>query len=199
LGLYLATDKFGSHAFSHPKRIWTIWEGLEYSGASLGRDYFADHIDFQDDDWIVDVGANTGDLSLFFKGQGASVNLISFEPAPAEYKAMSYNLEHATHLKSQQAHQTAAWNESAQNVEFHLMSAHGDSSLIPLADATETVKVPTARLDEVLEDRPYKCLKLEAEGAEPEILEGALTISPSIVGSNAGCASNRPCQRWPTI
>lgn len=172
-GRYQASDAFGSHFFAYPARLWSVWDGLAYRGKQIGHEYLLDAISFKEGDTIVDVGANTGDLSLYFKVLGIKPTLICFEPAPKEFSTLSANLARADHVLSYQTHQLALWSEANEGLTFYLDGNNGDNSLLAFNKPVETVTVPAARLDEVLERRSYKLLKLEAEGAEPEILSGA--------------------------
>ncbi len=172
-GLYSATDEAGTHYFGHSRRLWTVWDGLCQRGRVLGAQYLLDAVEFSDGDWIVDIGANTGDLSLHFLDRGVNVNAIAFEPSPQEFGALSANLEQNAAVISGKAHNLALWNEPNEGLTFYLKSAKADSSLLPVDNPTDKIQVPAERLDNVIERRPYKLLKLEAEGVEPEILEGA--------------------------
>lgn len=170
--LYICHDG-GTHAFAHPRRLWTLFDGRDMRGKRLAYQYMPDQVDFAPDDWIVDVGANTGDLTLLFSAIDCQVNYIGFEPSPGEFRALEQNLKSNAVLKEKSAHQMALWHDETAELVFYLKSAKGDSSVFPIKGATEEIKVPSARLDKVLPVRKYKLLKLEAEGAEPEILEGA--------------------------
>ena len=60
--------------------------------------------------------------------------------------------------------------------EFFVSSAGADSSIIQPKNYTSVVKIQTVTLDEHYEKynlKAVKLLKLEAEGFEPEVLEGA--------------------------
>ena len=170
--IYVCHDG-GAHAFAHPRRLWTLFDGRDMRGNRLAYQYMLDQLDFAPNDWIVDVGANTGDLTLLFSAIDCPVNYIGFEPSPGEFRALEYNLKSNPALKEKTAHQLALWHDDSAELVFYLKSAKGDSSVFPIEGATEEIKVPSARLDKVLPVRKYKLLKLEAEGAEPEILEGA--------------------------
>lgn len=170
--LYICHDG-GTHAFAHSRRLWTLFDGRDMRGRRLAYQYMLDQLDFAPDDWIVDVGANTGDLTLLFSAMDCPVNYIGFEPSPGEFRALEYNLKSNAALKEKNAHQLALWSDDSAELVFYIKSAKGDSSVFPIEGATEEIKVSSARLDKVLPSRKYKLLKLEAEGAEPEILEGS--------------------------
>ncbi len=163
------------HAFAHPERLWTLFDGQIARGRKMAFEYLLDQIDFVDGDRIIDVGANTGDLALAFRAMGKKVHIEAFEPSPGEYVALQHNLENCSAVIGYRTHQLALWNESSEGLTFHLKPGHGDSSVLPIDGSTGEVRVPGKRLDEVLNSKEdqFRLLKLEAEGAEPEILQGA--------------------------
>ena len=67
-------------------------------------------------------------------------------------------------------HNVALWKEAGE-FEFFVSSQGADSSLIEPVSFDERIKVPVAKLEGYVNSK-IKMLKLEAEGAEPEILEG---------------------------
>lgn len=175
--LYITTDG-EDHAFAHPRRITTLFHGHASRGRNMVYEYLLDQIDFKDGDWIIDVGANSGDLCLAFRELNKVVNIEAFEPSPGEFAAVSYNLEACSAVDQHTAHQVALWNEESDGLTFYLKPGTADSSILPIKGATEVLNVPSARLADLFagDDRRFKLLKLEAEGAEPEILEGAIGL-----------------------
>ncbi|MGR3502808.1 FkbM family methyltransferase [Pseudaestuariivita sp.] len=172
-GLYRCEDAGRTHVFSEMTWLRTLSAGLEERAAKLWNAYLLQHIPFAAGDHVVEVGANVGDVALTLQVKGCKVNLTCFEPAPREFAALSRNLAAASDLAAARAHQMALWHSDSEGMTFYLKSGTADSSLLPMEAYDDTVTVPSARLDSVLERRPYRLLKLEAEGAEPEILEGA--------------------------
>jgi hypothetical protein len=86
LNLYFAHET-EVHAFAHPKRLWTLFNGQIARGKKMAYEYLLDQIDFQDGDRIIDVGANTGDLALAFRAMKRKVYIEAFEPSPGEFAA----------------------------------------------------------------------------------------------------------------
>lgn len=140
--------------------------GLEARANSLGSSYFLSAIEFEDGDVIIDCGANVGDLLLWFRFRQIDINYLGFEPAPIEYELCQQNVE------PHKVHNIALWHTNGKT-EFFISSRHADSSLIQPKSYNNRIMIETARLEDFVSG-PIKCLKLEAEGAEPEILEGLL-------------------------
>jgi FkbM family methyltransferase len=166
---FYATDRRmpGSKCrFRHQRAGNMFYErGLVDRARNLGKTYLLDRIDFKDGDVVIDCGANTGDLKLWFVANGMNVEYIAFEPSPVEFECLAANVAPAT------AHNVGLWNADGA-MRFYVCSQNGDSSLIEPPKYDQIIEVETHRLERYL-DRKVKCLKLEAEGAEPEILEGA--------------------------
>lgn len=175
LHLFIENDR--THWFLSAPRLWTVFDGLAARGTELSEQYLLDGVPIEAGDWIVDIGANTGDLSLCFEEKedrgGIPINMISFEPSPREFAALERNLASKPAILSHECHRLALWKDDAGELSFFVKSDGADSSVLPISGASHEIKVPTARLDEVIPQRSYKLLKLEAEGAEPEILAGA--------------------------
>ena len=138
--------------------------GIARRARSLGEDYFLNMIDFRDGDIVFDCGANIGDLKLWFRLHGIDVQYVGFEPAPMEFRCLVEN------VAPSKVFNVGLWNEEGV-LRFYIASQSADSSLIEPAHYDEVIEVQTKRLDGFLTEK-VKCLKLEAEGAEPEILEG---------------------------
>ncbi len=172
--LYVSRD-VGLHAFSHPKRLWTVFDGHRARGKRLAYEYLLDQIGFADGDRIIDIGANAGDLGLVFQAMRVRVDIQAFEPSPGDYAALSFNLEACSAVRRFEAHQIALWNEDSAGLTFYLAPGNADSSVIPFKGWVGKVEVAGRRLDTVLTPGAgrYRLMKLEAEGAEPEILQGA--------------------------
>lgn len=143
---------------------WAYSKGLVNRAKDLGNVYSLNLINFEKGDLIFDCGANVGDLKLWFDDQQIEINYVGFEPSPIEYKSLKKNIYPST------AHNIGLWNCNS-NIEFFVSSTFGDSSFIKPENFTEKIIIPSKRLDEFINQK-IKLLKVEGEGAEPEIIEG---------------------------
>ena len=130
----------------------------------LGKAYLLDRVDFADGDRIIDCGANIGEVYQWFEARDLAVDYMAFEPSPQDFKALQANCPEA------QCVNAGLWYE-ASTLEFYVANASADSSFIEPESFESKVSVPAVRLDGYI-DGPVKLLKLEAEGAEPEVLQG---------------------------
>jgi len=158
--------------FVDKRRVRLYLAGLAARADVLSEEYLLRSIPFHDGDHVVDIGANVGDFALALNAVHPATVIHCFEPSPAEFACLTANLESNDLCAGHELHAIAAW-QADEEVVFHVKSSSADSSILPVAEGEGEIRVPARRLDGFLEDRPYRLLKLEAEGAEPEILEGA--------------------------
>ena len=144
--------------------------GLDERALEIGNAYMLNEINFNEGDCIIDCGANVGDLLLYFDFNKIYVDYIGIEPSPEEYSCLKENASGHKTL------QIGLWNEEIEKT-FYVYSDGADSSLIMPANFDTEIKIKCNRLDNLQFNKTHiKLLKLEAEGAEPEIVEGASEI-----------------------
>lgn len=133
-------------------------------------------------DVVVDVGANVGYLtSLAAVRAGSSGRVVAVEPHPAVFELLRANVE--------------SWSGDIAPVELRqlALSSHSGAGTIvagPLfehnmglakvgdgdADGQLSHEVELRRLDELLDRTPVGVLKVDVEGHETEVLEGASAL-----------------------
>jgi FkbM family methyltransferase len=122
-------------------------------------------------DVTIDVGANVGEFSRWCAGHGARV--FAFEPDPGVYACLRHNV---AHLPTVTAIERALWSVPA-DLPFFSAFDTADSSLIrPDATVLGVATIKAVPLDSVAEVKAVAqiaLLKMDGEGAEPEILQGA--------------------------
>jgi FkbM family methyltransferase len=165
-GLYFAADRDGGIWFATPKRSVFLNGGVQRRVEGLARAYRLADIRFDDGDVVVDVGANIGEIGLWLRTHTLAVRYIAFEPSPREYSCLTRNAGAA------ETHNLGLWKETGQ-LKFYFNSEEADSSFIEPSRFDQCRDVPCCRLDEIVSGVPVKLLKVDAEGAEPEVLEGA--------------------------
>ena len=142
-------------------------EGLRARASALVADYMIDKIDFNKGDLVVDCGANVGDLKLWFDFNNLKIQYIGIEPGDAEFSCLKQNITDSKLLN------IALWNEDGE-LDFYVNFEKADSSLIQIGEFESVRRVKACRLDTLEQTKgPIRLLKVEAEGAEPEVLEGA--------------------------
>lgn len=160
--------------------ILSLWNGLDIKAKTIGEAYFLENIEWQDGDLIIDCGAQLGFLSLYLMKKVNDLDLSleyqAFEPSEFENECIKNN---TSDLRRREVHKVGLWNEN-RKLTFYVSSEMADSSLIkpPIFESTRDIQVK--RLDSLFPGKEIKLLKVEAEGGEPEVLEGALNILPKI-------------------
>ena len=124
-------------------------------------------------DLFVDIGANIGSYTILASAAGASA--ISFEPVPATFEALLDNI-HLNRL----ATRVDARNQAVGRTQGQLeMIADQDTTNQALRAEDQytgtTIRVPVVTLDEALQDKSPKLVKIDVEGFETEVLAGATT------------------------
>jgi len=155
---------------THRSRTHLYAFGFEHRGSSIGKSYLLENIDFKEGDVVIDCGANMGDLHLWFKSRNLRVQYIGIEPNPIDFACLSRNVPGNLRPLN-----LALWNISGE-LKFWVDSNSASSSLIEPPNYSEIISVKSVRLDELELPQKIKLLKVEGEGAEPEILLGASNI-----------------------
>lgn len=117
-------------------------------------------------DRVVDVGAFLGEVALGIRETADEV--VCLEPDPRSYAAISETMARFDDVR---ARQLAAWRESGDSVRFQLAGDPSESGALA-PDAGAVVGAVEAETVAVGNLAPIDFLKIEAEGAEPEVLEG---------------------------
>lgn len=154
--------------FCRPSRIHYYKKGIKNRLCQISAEYFINKINIMEGDYVIDVGANIGEFSLSISEY--TRNIIAIEPDPVEYSVLEKNLEVGYKLNN------ALWNEQTK-LTFYQANNSGDSSLFRPPGSEGEVEVSCITLSNLfdrysLKEKGVKLVKLEAEGAEPEILEG---------------------------
>ncbi len=173
--LYSVKDKYNQIWIGNRVRIKIYHAGIMFRLKSLANTYLVDSVNFSADDIVIDVGANIGEFSYYMANE-FGVKVISIEPEELEYRALVLNTKNLNVL----AINKGLWYEEKE-LTLYQKNDTGDSSLIkpPNYESTKTIKTTT--LNKIIKthidlSKRIKFVKLEAEGAEPEIIIGASKV-----------------------
>ncbi len=128
---------------------------------------------------IIDVGANVGFFTLLAaKLAGKKGTVLSFEPDPTSFSLLARSIER-NNFRNVRLYQESVSNVDGQKL-LHL-SVTQNRGLHSMATdfGGQSILVPSARLDTVAKTLgigPIDLLKIDVEGAEPEVLEGAESL-----------------------
>jgi len=154
---------------SQRSRLHWYERGVAWRLEKLADEYGINTLNIMPGDCIVDCGANIGEIGLYYQFQRKRVRYVAFEPSPHEYQACIKNNPNG------EVFNVGLWSEPSV-MDFYIKSDTADSSLFEIEDYSEIVKIELKPLDDVFSEIQIdSCaiLKVEAEGAEPEVLKGA--------------------------
>jgi FkbM family methyltransferase len=168
----LARENDCSVNFCHTARARRYSNGVGQFLDSLHGSYLLDRVPLRPSDWVLDCGANVGEVSLALLRREPSLNIVAVEPEALEADCADLNL----YQGRPRTVRGVLWHEET-TLKFYSAAATADSSTIepPKYDAVR--EVPATTVDALLtrmQCQRLRLLKLEAEGAEPEILQGAM-------------------------
>ena len=176
---YIASNKkYKRYFYARRQSFYAYQEGIDKRAEQIGREYLLHNIEFKDGDTVIDCGANIGDLELYFVLKKIKVDYLAFEPSPAEFECLTLNLI----LEKSRSFNLGLFNKPGF-LKFYISSEHADSSFIKPHKFENIEFINTERFENIYKDlnlNKIKLLKLEAEGAEPEILLGSKSVLHNI-------------------
>ena len=133
----------------------------------INESYCLDFIDFNNNDIVIDCGANVGELKLALNQRGVSIDYYAFEPDETVFKCLQLNSPDNTN----NLHNIGLSNANATKILF-IDSDGGNSSFIDFG-SKQKKEVESIALDSLNLNKNIKLFKVEAEGFEPEVLYGS--------------------------
>ncbi len=172
-----------------------VAEGVDRLARAYSLDLIADLIADLRDGLFIDCGANVGELGLWARARG--FRYVAFEPEPLEARCVDLNNfdGHPTCIRK------ALWNEETI-LSFYNRADSAESSVFADADETPSMTLPATTLDIAVDLTGVTgpvIFKLEAEGAEPEVLQGAVKSLARIDWLAVDCGFERGPERAHTF
>jgi FkbM family methyltransferase len=132
-------------------------------------------VQLKNEDFIIDCGANVGDFwhALTYEND-LCINYFAFEPSENEFRCLELNVKKKANLFN-----LGLWDKK-DKLKFYISSENADSSMIKPPSYTRTISLEVDRLDNVIKANKIKLLKLEAEGGEMQVLNGAKNLLMNI-------------------
>lgn len=131
--------------------------------------------------WILDVGANRGDVTLAALASFPDAHVICFEPVRSTFELLSERLrpfQSRVHLYN------CALSDVEGEGQINLTTFHGANSIFPQTDRHQRIthvreigkeKIKLARLDSMASEFPNRTVdivKIDVEGCEVNVLKG---------------------------
>lgn len=140
----------------------------------LFNSYCLENINFNENDTVIDCGANVGELFYSFDYRDIKINYIGFEPDVEAYDCLEKNLE-----KFDTSLYNVALSDDSKESILYIDTEGANSSLIKFNDNALQLPVISRTLDSFNFEK-IKLLKLEAEGLELEVLKGSIKTLKNI-------------------
>ncbi|RLS41708.1 MAG: FkbM family methyltransferase [Planctomycetota bacterium] len=168
-GVLSISDGDDTIYISQRKRHPRYKKGITKWVNSLAAQYQLNRISLAPGGVFIDCGANVGELGIWARRNGLEYH--AFEPESKEARCCDLN----NYRGEARTNRMGLWFEDTE-LKFYSKAHSADSSFIEISqyDSIKTVKVAT--LDQYVQQKNIKAievLKIEAEGAEPEVLRGA--------------------------
>jgi len=132
---------------------------------------------------VVDIGANIGYFTILFsKLVGSEGKITAFEPSPRSFNLLKKNIK-LNSAENIDPIQKAVSNFSGKAKLYLSNHNAGDNRLfaneiLKIDKGREVIEVETVRLDDYLKDELISLLKIDVQGGEMNLIDGALkTIS----------------------
>lgn len=126
-------------------------------------------------DLVLDIGANIGNHAIFFAGV-CEARVVAYEPEPALARALCENLQ-ANSLDSRASVRAVALGSREGFVAIAAQTEQnsGATRFQPVSGDTSG-GIPMETVDEQNLDGPVRLMKIDVEGMEGEVLQGALKL-----------------------
>lgn len=167
-------DSFGKEKdvihFYHARRTTRYFDGISNRLEILLEEYCLNQIPDLKSGVFIDIGSNVGEFSLGLSKIYPDSKFIRFEPSREENLASKINMSSTDDTLIAKA----LWSEITE-LNFYRRNEHGDSSLFTPDNQENSIRIETTTLDHeirLIQLGAIELIKLEAEGAEPEILLG---------------------------
>lgn len=186
--IFCAKSKNKKIFFSIPERSLLFRKGLKYRLSFLVKKYFINKIKINYNDVIIDCGSNIGEFFFCFP-KNLGINYYAFEPSPIVYQDLLKNIGNR---KKIHLFNNALYFRSKIK-KFYLLDQYADSSLIKIKNYKKIVSVKCVMLDDVIKNikKKIKLIKIDAEGAEPEVLLGLQKYSSRVKYISVECGPER--------
>lgn len=175
--LYRKIPRGLRYVLSYPLRIPFVAPSKHYSifDAKMKKYEYNPYVCVEEDDVVVDVGAHTGRFTLPAASKGKLV--VSAEPDPVNCEILRWNVGH---LRNVIIGEKLIWKRNEEKY-MKLGADLTDSSSINVDKTSlgRKLKVNGITLDKLASDlgiNKIDFLKVDAEGAEPEVLKGGKEI-----------------------
>jgi len=170
-GLYYKITQDKRKYFYPNKRVLRVVNNYQQKFNSILDAYCINYLDLKSGDTLVDCGANVGEIYLALLERGIKVNYYGFEPDKATFKCLSLNTQSKDINKNDHIFNIGL-SDKNEPKKLYLDNDGGNTSLINFG-SDNSILVESRTLDSFKIYEKIKLLKIDAEGFEPEVLNGS--------------------------
>ena len=145
--------------------------------------YLLNNIKFTNNDFVIDCGANVGELFLSFKNKEIKVNYCGIEPDKNAFYCLNKN--------TNSENLNLCLSNKVGEVEFFIDELGANSSIHESSTTYDKKVVNSIPLNSAFKNKKIKLLKIDAEGHELEVLEGGSEILKNIDYISVDCGPER--------
>jgi FkbM family methyltransferase len=148
---------------------WVINDGL------IKDEYGMKNISFNDNDVVLDIGANVGCISIYLAKKYPNIKIYAFEAHPINYQSLLDNIK-INEVNNIITFNKAVHSKTGEILKITLNELNTGSSSFFMESQTEKYDVETISIDDIITEYKIdklKLLKIDCEGAEFDIIEGS--------------------------
>lgn len=189
------TDGDGELHICRRDRLWLYKRGIAARVKQLAESYLLHRITEPLEGAFIDCGANVGELGAFSRAKGLAYH--AFEPENLEADCCDLN----NFSGARGTNRFGLWSSDGE-LTFYSKPSSADSSLFETEEYVDQFKIKVRSLDSFAAETGLKkvaILKIEAEGAEPEILAGAHETLKSTAYVAVDCGFEKGVKKESTL
>lgn len=145
--------------------------------------YLLNNIKFTNNDFVIDCGANVGELFLSFKNKETKVNYCGIEPDKNAFYCLNKN--------TNSENLNLCLSNKVGEVEFFIDELGANSSIHESSTTYDKKVINSITLNSAFKNKKIKLLKIDAEGHELEVLEGGSEVLKNIDYISVDCGPER--------
>tara|TARA_Y100001970_G_C14253719_1_gene873606 strand:+ start:2781 stop:3638 length:858 start_codon:yes stop_codon:yes gene_type:complete len=166
LPYYNKTQLFGKKGMTSASNAWYC--GLyEYEEMSFLFDYL------DRNDLVVDIGANIGAYTILAASKGSKV--IAVEPIPSSFEILKKNISLNGFSDTVDVFNIAI-SDKDENLNFSNNLDALNHVLVNGEKYSDIINIPAVKLNQILKGRIPKFIKIDVEGFESKVINGAENI-----------------------
>ena len=179
--------------FYYPnRRVLRVVNGYQIKFNLILESYCLKSINFEENDWIIDCGANVGEINLALKEKNININYIAFEPDHETYECLKLN-----NVESKDLYNLGLSNQNMQR-NLYVDNDGGNTSFLDFG-SNNSKMVESKTLDSFDFKQRIKLFKIDAEGFEPEVLEGSYNTLKNVEFVSVDFGAERGVNQETTI